>query len=67
MPTPTRLEHETIFFYGMSLVENSECNDGTGDIFNIIHLNHIDIFLDLFCLDDESMREMYKVIPNKRP
>ena len=59
MPTTTRVEHEKIFFHYMSLIEKSECNDGTSDICTMLHLNKIDTFLDILFLDDESIREIY--------
>ena len=60
MPTTTRLEHQYMFFYCLSLIEKPKWNDGTGDICTMLQLNQVDTIPDIWCLDDENMKHMYK-------
>ena len=67
MPITTRLEHQTTkIFHCLSLIEKVECNDKTGEICTILQLNQLDTILDMIYLDDENMKEMYKMKSNKR-
>ena len=61
----TREQHEKIFFSCMSLIENPECNDGTGEICNMLVINSIDTILDNFCLD-EILKVIFKLILNNK-
>ena len=65
MDPTIRLQHENIFLHYMSLIEKPECNDGSGEICNIILINKIDIALDIFSLDNGHIKTMYKILPNK--
>ena len=65
MPSTKILEHDKLLFHCMSLIEKTECNDGSSDISTMIILNQIDTILDIFCLDDESIKVTHKSIPNK--
>ena len=66
MPTTTRLEHEKIFFHCVCFIEKSECNDGTGEMCTMLQLNKVVTILDIICLDDENMKEIYKMKGNKK-
>ena len=50
----------------MSIIENLEFNDGIGDICDVLLLNQTNTTLDMFSLDDENRKGIYKSIPNNK-
>ena len=66
MPTTTMLEHQKSFFHCLSLIEKTEYNDGTGDICTMLQLNQINIILDILQLDNENMKEIHKIVPDRK-
>ena len=62
-----REQHDDILLHCMSLIEKKECNDGSGDICQILILNEIDTILDIISLDDEELKAVYESIPSKNP
>ena len=64
--TTTKLGHYKIIFHCLSLIEKPEFNDGAGDVYTILQFNKIDTILDIVCLDDENMKEIYKIVSDKK-
>ena len=51
----------------MRLIETLECNDGSGNICNMIMLlSKINTILNVFSLNDEYIKVMYNLLPNSK-
>ena len=59
MVATTREQHETIFHHCMSLIENPECQDGSGTICKKLIENYINTIIDIISLDDEEIKVIY--------
>ena len=51
----------------MSLKGKSEYNDGSGEICSMLILNQINTIIDILCLNDEHIPEMFKSISSNWP
>ena len=63
----TREQHEDIFHHCMSLIENPECQDGSGTICNILIENNIHTIIDIISLCDEEIKAKYSSTTKIKP
>ena len=62
MPTITREQHELIFLHTMIFIESPECNDGSGQICDILRNNQIYTIIDTINLDPEKIKSIHKLM-----